>query len=194
MDRKGALWSIVHPIILLGIDPCFSPPCTGLLLHPYGWLTCGLVVSRRRTLGERCGRRGDAGVTQGRPELTVPERGACSRRHPPRAYTQACRAPLDSVPGDHAPRSDAPWLGGRPLPAPARPQGAGVLRAGAPSARCSDCWLQPASAGRPSGAPPTHQSVAPRQLAALRRTASRLPAEKPWPPGHQPPEPAHYSR
>ena len=39
MDRKGALWYHVNPIILLVIDPCLNPLWPGLLLHPYGWLT-----------------------------------------------------------------------------------------------------------------------------------------------------------
>ena len=45
MDRKGALWYHVYPIILLVIDPCFVPLCTGLLLHPYGWLTRQLQLA-----------------------------------------------------------------------------------------------------------------------------------------------------
>ena len=45
MDRKGALWSIVNPIILLVIDPCLSPLWPGLLLHPYGWLTRQLQLA-----------------------------------------------------------------------------------------------------------------------------------------------------
>ena len=45
MDRKGALWSIVNPIILLVIDPCCDPLRTGLLLHPYGWLTRQLQLA-----------------------------------------------------------------------------------------------------------------------------------------------------
>ena len=45
MDRKGALWGIVNPIILLVIDPCFVPLWPGLLLHPYGWLTRQLQLA-----------------------------------------------------------------------------------------------------------------------------------------------------
>ena len=45
MDRKGALCNHVYPIILLVIDPCFVPLCTGLLLHPYGWLTRQLQLA-----------------------------------------------------------------------------------------------------------------------------------------------------
>ena len=45
MDRKGALWYHVNPIILLVIDPCLNPLCTGLLLHPYGWLTRQLQLA-----------------------------------------------------------------------------------------------------------------------------------------------------
>ena len=45
MDRKGALWRIVYPIILLVIDPCSNPLRTGLLLHPYGWLTRQLQLA-----------------------------------------------------------------------------------------------------------------------------------------------------
>ena len=45
MDRKGALWSHVNPIILLVIDPCLTPLRPGLLLHPYGWLTRQLQLA-----------------------------------------------------------------------------------------------------------------------------------------------------
>ena len=45
MDRKGALWSHVNPIILLVIDPCCDPLRPGLLLHPYGWLTRQLQLA-----------------------------------------------------------------------------------------------------------------------------------------------------
>ena len=45
MDRKGALWGHVYPIILLVIDPCSNPLRTGLLLHPYGWLTRQLQLA-----------------------------------------------------------------------------------------------------------------------------------------------------
>ena len=45
MDRKGALWGHVNPIILLVIDPCCNPLRTGLLLHPYGWLTRQLQLA-----------------------------------------------------------------------------------------------------------------------------------------------------
>ena len=45
MDRKGALCSHVNPIILLVIDPCSNPLRTGLLLHPYGWLTRQLQLA-----------------------------------------------------------------------------------------------------------------------------------------------------
>ena len=45
MDRKGALWYHVNPIILLVIDPCCDPLRTGLLLHPYGWLTRQLQLA-----------------------------------------------------------------------------------------------------------------------------------------------------
>ena len=45
MDRKGALWGHVYPIILLVIDPCCNPLRTGLLLHPYGWLTRQLQLA-----------------------------------------------------------------------------------------------------------------------------------------------------
>ena len=45
MDRKGALWSHVYPIILLVIDPCSNPLRPGLLLHPYGWLTRQLQLA-----------------------------------------------------------------------------------------------------------------------------------------------------
>ena len=45
MDRKGALWSHVNQHILLVIDPCFIPLRTGLLLHPYGWLTRQLQLA-----------------------------------------------------------------------------------------------------------------------------------------------------
>ena len=45
MDRTGALWGHVYPIILLVIDPCFSPLWPGLLLHPYGWLTRQLQLA-----------------------------------------------------------------------------------------------------------------------------------------------------
>ena len=45
MDRKGALWNHVNPIILLVIDPCCDPLRPGLLLHPYGWLTRQLQLA-----------------------------------------------------------------------------------------------------------------------------------------------------
>ena len=45
MDRKGALWGHVNPIILLVIDPCSNPLRPGLLLHPYGWLTRQLQLA-----------------------------------------------------------------------------------------------------------------------------------------------------
>ena len=45
MDRKGTLCNHVYPIILLVIDPCLNSPCTGLLLHPYGWLTRQLQLA-----------------------------------------------------------------------------------------------------------------------------------------------------
>ena len=45
MDRKGALWGHVNPIILLVIDPCSNPLRTGLILHPYGWLTRQLQLA-----------------------------------------------------------------------------------------------------------------------------------------------------
>ena len=45
MDRKGALWGHVNPIILLVIDPCCDPLRPGLLLHPYGWLTRQLQLA-----------------------------------------------------------------------------------------------------------------------------------------------------
>ena len=45
MDRKGALWGHVYPIILLVIDPCCDPLRPGLLLHPYGWLTRQLQLA-----------------------------------------------------------------------------------------------------------------------------------------------------
>ena len=45
MDRKGALCNHVYPIILLVIDPCCNPLRTGLLLHPYGWLTRQLQLA-----------------------------------------------------------------------------------------------------------------------------------------------------
>ena len=45
MDRKGALWYHVYPIILLVIDPCCDPLRPGLLLHPYGWLTRQLQLA-----------------------------------------------------------------------------------------------------------------------------------------------------
>ena len=45
MDRKGALWHHVYPIILLVIDPCCDPLRPGILLHPYGWLTRQLQLA-----------------------------------------------------------------------------------------------------------------------------------------------------
>ena len=45
IDRKGALWGHVYPIILLVIDPYSNPLRTGLLLHPYGWLTRQLQLA-----------------------------------------------------------------------------------------------------------------------------------------------------